>query len=228
MQNSYTGVKNLEVMGAAFNYNSHLIRLVLDNAPPNASHFVDFGAGSGTFALELSKRGLTVECIEADSHLISKLRSNGFTAHEQISSMENSSQTYIYSLNVLEHIEEDKSVIGQLGTKLLPDGKILVYVPAFMGLWSQMDTLVGHVRRYSRKQAASLFDEQTWEIEKIAFVDSLGFFASIFLKKFGNASGELSQRLVIFYDKIIFPFSKLLDKLKIPFGKNIYVIARKL
>jgi trans-aconitate methyltransferase len=215
-------------MGAAFNYNSHLIRLVLDNAPPNTSHYVDFGAGSGTFALELSNRGLAVECIEADSKLISKLRSNGFIAHEQISSMANNSQNYIYSLNVLEHINEDKFIIGQLGKKLSSNGKILVYVPAFMALWSQMDTLVGHVRRYSRKQMASLFDEQTWEIEKIAFVDSLGYFASIFLKKFGNASGELSQGLVIFYDKMIFPLSKLLDKLKIPFGKNIYVVARKL
>ena len=64
---------------------------------------------------------------------------------------------------------------------------------------------------------------QDLKLKKIQYVDSIGFFASIALKIFGyNASSGLgSKKSIKFYDKYIFPVSKIFDMIgfKYLFGK---------
>ena len=69
------------------------------------------------------------------------------------------------------------------------------------------------------------------KIKKIQYVDSIGFFASLALKIFGynTNSGLGSRKSIKFYDKYIFPVSKIFDMigLKYLFGKNLLIIAKK-
>ena len=64
--------------------------------------------------------------------------------------MPDASFNYIYTLNVLEHIEDDAAALRSLHAKLTDGGKLLIYVPAFPVLYTSMDAKVGHVRRYTR------------------------------------------------------------------------------
>lgn len=52
--------------------------------------------------------------------------------------------------DVLEHIDEDDAVLGQLFRALRPGGTLLVTVPQHPWLWSDTDARAGHVRRYTR------------------------------------------------------------------------------
>jgi hypothetical protein len=57
-------------------------------------------------------------------------------------------------------------------------------------------------------------------------VDSLGFFAALGFKIFGNKNGHLSARAVSLYDQRVVPLSRLLDLVMGRlFGKNVYLIA---
>jgi hypothetical protein len=57
-------------------------------------------------------------------------------------------------LDVLEHVEQDSSFLRELvDTRLLPDGAVLVSVPALMALFTRHDVALNHYRRYC---AASL------------------------------------------------------------------------
>jgi hypothetical protein len=47
---SYTGCENLEAMTFAENYNRYLYRLIISHRS-GGGQMVDFGAGTGTFAL---------------------------------------------------------------------------------------------------------------------------------------------------------------------------------
>lgn len=138
------------------------------------------------------------------------------------------SYDFAYTLNVLEHIEDDGAAIRQLRDLLKPGARLFIYVPAFMFLYSAMDEQVGHIRRYRRSELESLCRANGLRIERSAYVDSIGFAASLLLRMAGSRSSTLNPRLVRFYDRIVFPLSRMLDQLTEPlFGKNVAVIASR-
>ena len=85
---------------------------------------------------------------------------------------------------------------------------------------------MGHHRRYLIKNLSSKLLLAGFEIQKAQYVDSIGFFASLFYKYFGNNQGLISVDSVKLYDRLVFPFSSMLDYLtnKI-FGKNLLIVA---
>jgi SAM-dependent methyltransferase len=54
----------------------------------------------------------------------------------------------ICALDVLEHIEDDAAVLGEIGLALRDGGVLLAAVPQHPWLWSRSDELTRHVRRY--------------------------------------------------------------------------------
>lgn len=65
----------------------------------------------------------------------------------------------VFLLDVLEHIEEDKSFLTAALRHLRPGGVMIVNVPASMLLYSRYDTAAGHVRRYRRATLSKVFRE---------------------------------------------------------------------
>jgi len=53
------------------------------------------------------------------------------------------------AFDVLEHIEEDETVLQQMYEALKPDGLLLLTVPQHLCLWSAVDEYACHVRRYT-------------------------------------------------------------------------------
>lgn len=58
----------------------------------------------------------------------------------------------IGAFDVIEHIREDEQVLAQLFQALKPGGGILLTVPQHAFLWSGVDELAHHQRRYSRRE----------------------------------------------------------------------------
>ncbi|MEP7171454.1 MAG: class I SAM-dependent methyltransferase [Bacteroidota bacterium] len=54
--------------------------------------------------------------------------------------------------DVLEHIERDEAALKNIHASLKKDGLFLVSVPAYMFLWSFMDEINKHKRRYSKTE----------------------------------------------------------------------------
>ena len=63
----------------------------------------------------------------------------------------------ILASEVLEHIPNDYEAVEWLFDHLKPNGHVLITVPAHQYLWTQMDDVVHHQRRYSRAQLQKLF-----------------------------------------------------------------------
>jgi len=63
---------------------------------------------------------------------------------------------------------------------------------------------------------------------KTRYADSLGFFAALSFKLFGNKNGDLSARALNLYDRYIVPPSRALDLIfERWLGKNVYLVASK-
>ena len=226
-QLTYTGIDILETLEGATNYNSLLLDLIRESSQ-GRTRMLDFGAGTGTFAKLLRTKGIDVVCVEPDTHLAERLIRDGFLTFSDLNDVPDGSFEFILTLNVLEHIKDDWASFRQLASKLAIDGRLLVYVPAFQILWTSLDERVKHYRRYRRATLERLARSVGLSVCKTRYVDSLGFFAALGFRFFGNKNGGLSARAVSLYDRCVVPLSRLVDLLAGRlFGKNVYLIATK-
>ena len=190
----------------------------------------EFGAGSGSLA-EIFENyyGVKTICIEIDPSLVSHLRSKKFTVYDNLDDLPHLVSD-LYTSNVLEHIEDDVEVLRSIRSKMLPNAKIAIYVPAFPFLYSSLDHNAGHFRRYTKKELILKVVSAGFKVEKCYYSDSLGVPASIALKVFGyrNRLNLGSGKSLIIYDRVLFPISQILDAIgfKFFFGKNLYIFAR--
>ena len=214
---------NLEVMEQAERYNRFLLGLVLPLA--RGKRVLDFGAGSGTFAHALAAEGVDVAAIEPDPQLRNKLTVG---ASADVIEVASDSVDLVYSFNVLEHIDDDAAALAQLHRVLRPGGRLLLYVPAFLLLYSEMDRRIGHLRRYRKGLLTVLVEQSGFRVDDARYADSLGFFAALAYKAFGPRDGTLNPRGVRLYDRYVFPLSRVLDLGCDPvIGKNLIVRATK-
>lgn len=222
----YTGVSTLELMSHAKNYNAFIKKLInygVKNDPEQT--IVDFGAGTGEFSKFL--KGKNFFAVEPDSILKNNLISQNVQTKD-MDEFDKESVDFIYSINVLEHINDDKFVLEQFFRSIKRRGKLFIYVPAFMFLWTELDTSVGHFRRYSKKDLLTKIEAAGFKVLKIRYSDSLGFIL-LAMHKFIFNKFSLEKRKLIVFDRIIFPLSIILDKMLMNrlFGKNLYIYAEK-
>lgn len=226
MSSAYSGLDNLEVMAEAVRYNAFLVDRLRAQVPP-AGAVMDFGAGSGTFAVPLHREGVAVTCVEPDESLCRRLEEQGLAATRCLDGLPKAAFALIYSFNVLEHIDDDLGTLEKLKAYLTPHGILLLYVPAFQLLYSTMDRRVGHFRRYRRSRLVQLLERAGYSVEKARYADSLGFVAALVYRVLGSDDGSINRRALAFYDRWVFPVSVLLDRVVGRwFGKNVIVLAR--
>ena len=223
----YSGHENLETMAAALRYNGWLTALVARHAG-ECRRILDFGAGTGIFAASLAARGYDVVAVEPDATLRGAIAARGIGVVDSLESVAPASFGFAYSLNVLEHIDDDVGVLRALHATLRPGGTLLLYVPAFPLLTTSMDRAVGHVRRYLRAELQSKLAAAGFEGARLRYADSLGFFATLAFKTADPGDGRIRLRPLVFYDRAVFPVSRRIDAITGRwFGKNLYAVARR-
>lgn len=223
----YTGVKILNALEGAENYNRFLTDQT-DAALAGAEFMVDFGAGIGTFSRLLRGRGHDVRCVEPDTDLQARLIGEGFDVRSSIFDYADESVPAVFTLNVLEHIEDDESVIAAIFRKLKPGGRLYVYVPANEYLWTSLDDKVCHFRRYDRVGLRRKLEQAGFVDLRLSYADSFGVPATLSYRLFGSRRGELSPGAIQIYDRWLFRPSRLMDiVLRGSLGKNVQAVGRK-
>ena len=121
-----------------------------------------------------------------------------------------------------------RSTVGGLCRLLRPGGTLIIYVPAMRILFTSMDRLVGHVRRYGTGDLRALAQSQGMNTVRCHYCDPLGFFVTWLYKAVGSREGRVSPASIRTYDRHIFPLSRTIEPLtRGLFGKNALLIAQK-
>ncbi len=171
----------------------------------------------------LQSARVDVRAVEPDAMLAAGLEANGIHTARSLEAVPDASVAGIASFNVLEHIEDDLAALRSLHDKLIPGGRLFLYVPAFPILFSSMDRLVGHFRRYRRPQLIASLARAGFNVHQCRYADSLGFFASLAFLASGNSSGHINSAAIRMYDQFAFPLSRVLDTLTAgTFGKESF------
>lgn len=140
-------------------------------------------------------------------------------------SSDNKYDTIIY-IDVIEHIEDDKSEVKLASQYLKEAGTLIVLVPAHQYLFNEFDTALGHFRRYNKKMLKEVVPEGLKEIE-IFYLDSIGLLASLANKWFLKQSTP-TEKQILFWDNFIITVSKLIDPIiSYSLGKTVIGIWKK-
>lgn len=235
-QTNYSGTQELlDSEEGLARYNHELVTILSKELDLPQSHpkagvkLFEFGAGTGVLAeIWREKFSINPICIEIDSNLSNLLRSRGFETFSQLEEIPHDIQ-YLYSSNVLEHIEDDVNALKQIREKMGKDGIIAFYVPALPWLFSGLDTSIGHFRRYTKRELLEKVRSAGFDVQRCYYNDCLGVIASLVVKFFGykKKTGFGSKKSLLIYDKYIYSISKILDKtlFKHVIGKNLLLIA---
>lgn len=151
---------------------------------------LDIGCGAGHFLDLARQKGLQVTGIEPNPALVAlseKLygRSSDIlnVGIDQIDRLGALRYDTITMLDVLEHIQDDGSLLMTLRRFLKDNGRLVILVPCFRHLYGTRDKKLGHYRRYEKPELIAKLRAAGFEILRCRFWNMLGYFAYAFSEK---------------------------------------------
>jgi SAM-dependent methyltransferase len=134
----------------------------------------------------------------------------------------------VLSINVLEHIEDDRGELKRYAALLRERrGALCLLVPARPEIYAPIDKDFGHFRRYTRPELRQKLRDAGFAIERLHYFNCVGYLAWWFnfclLEKRCFEKGK-----VWFYDRAIFPAVHALESkiIRPPFGQSLLAVAR--
>lgn len=194
---------------------------------------VDIGCGYGTFVdFILDKRRIVL--VEVSRSTINRLR-NKYKNKKNITIIKHDMSVSplnlvekvdsVICLNVLEHIKDDRAMIGNIRKALKTQGKLILYVPAKKFLYGTLDDNLGHYRRYEKRELEDVLVSNRFRIVKSRFMNCLGLFSWYLYSKILK-SAKVKEERILLYDKLFIPLlSRLEDIINPPLGQSLLIIA---
>lgn len=142
----------------------------------------------------------------------------------------------IGAFDVLEHIEEDEKVLGEIKRALRPAGGIVLTVPQHPQLWSRQDEYACHVRRYRVGELRKKVERAGFHVVfETSFVSLLlpAMIVSRLANKQKAVASEMAElhlpKLLNSAFESIMTVERLLIRLGIrfPFGGSNLLVAKK-
>jgi SAM-dependent methyltransferase len=158
-------------------------RIVLDLirrslGPANGRAALDVGCGTGAFLKELSS-DWNAWGTDTSELAIEYAKRRGLTqlASGTLNEFRPPVKAFdlITALDVIEHIEDDVTVLRQMGDQLSADGAIIITVPAHPWLWSSHDEINHHFRRYTRRTLRRAIEAAGLRVEYLSPFNTLLF-----------------------------------------------------
>ena len=203
----------------------------------NKLQILDIGCGTGANLELLSEFG-DAQGVDVSPEALTFCRTRGLAQVRQGEAehlpYEDSKFDLVTALDVIEHLDDDLSGLKEMRRVLHPDGRALIFVPAFMFLWGVQDDISNHRRRYRLSEIKDALRAAGFELERGTYAN-ITFFFPILLGRllmritgFRPASennltiGSLNGAL----GKLLGAESVFLRHLNFPFGVSIVCVAR--
>lgn len=144
----------------------------------------------------------------------------------------------VTNFDVLEHIEDDGGFLRDLRTVLKDNGHVLVTVPAYQFLWSDLDRLLGHARRYNKRDLVMSFEKAGYTVTIASYFNSFlaaPFIAVRWMQIRNGRAATLEQyvvKLPQWLNNLFLLLLKieawLVPHIQLPFGTSIILLAKKI
>lgn len=150
-----------------------------------------------------------------------------------------SSVDVITALDLVEHISDDRGLLGEFQRVLKPGGIAVMSVPAHKGLWSNHDVALHHYRRYEKDEFRKLVEGAGLIPEKYTYAMATAYLPALVfrsVKRVVTSNSGASPTTDEFrlpgwlnsaLRKAVSLEARLLSRLNLPFGLSLLTVARK-
>ena len=230
--------QDLKKLQGATNYYSWIFREI---RPFLSNNVCEIGAGTGTFSRYLYKNSpdtllLCEGCENYFLQLLKKFSSNENVKVFQISipdDLETLSGLFnkhcissVVLINVLEHIDADKFFLEEIKKMLPKHGRIIIFSPAHRFLFSKLDVIYGHFRRYSKKEIFRLAHLADLDVTTFRYFNFFGGVAWFLLHRICQLQ-SLSHSSIKIFEFVVPTFSYIENYVSPPFGLSFIAILTK-
>ncbi|MDZ4712101.1 MAG: class I SAM-dependent methyltransferase [bacterium] len=195
---------------------------------------LEVGCGVGSFTKLITEQSNfdTLYCIDISKPAIDLIKKKNFKGNIKIECIDlidaKGNYDFIVCMNVMEHVEDDKTFFNKLLELLKPGGVLFHLVPSHKFLYSNFDIAAGHFKRYSKSMMNELKLPANVKLAKQYYfnmIGALGYWVIYKAIKSGNINdteGEIGA-----FDKYVVPFSRTFLPLSTPFGISLISIYKK-
>lgn len=200
---------------------------------------LDVGCGTGANLQMLAQFG-ACEGVDVSTAALDFCRARGLDQVKQGAAeslpFADASFDLVTGLDVVEHLDDDIAGLREMCRVLSPNGRAVVFVPAFMFLWGVQDDISHHRRRYTLPELKKKLGETGFTIERASYAN-ITFFVPILIGRIlmrltglrpaseNNINvGALNSLL----GRILGAESWWLRRMSFPFGVSIICVARKM
>lgn len=164
-----------------------MVTRLLNRAAPAPCSLLEIGCGGGLLSSTLAQDGWDVVVGDLEPEAIRYARNAGgvrgvrFDADRPWPLADNRFGA-VLMLDVLEHLEDDRAVLGEMERVLQPGGVAIVTVPAHQFLFSRWDELLGHKRRHRRRRLRSIVRSAGFDILRLSYWNLIGLVPALVLR----------------------------------------------
>lgn len=217
---------------------SAFVRQIIKDLKRSQPRILDIGCGTGA-NLELLSTFGEAAGVDVSEEALAFCRDRGLQnvrqgRAEQLPFHDNSFDL-VTGLDVVEHLDDDLVGLKEMYRVLRPEGRALVFVPAFMFLWGVQDDVSHHRRRYTLPELKARLQHAGFEIERATYAN-VTFFLPILLGRLimrvtGFCPASENNLTIGFLNGVLGEIfgseTWVLRHLNIPFGVSAICVARR-
>ncbi|HAX41697.1 MAG TPA: glycosyltransferase [Bryobacteraceae bacterium] len=171
------GPEILDILSRAPRFNRWMAETV---TPFLGRRVMEIGSGIGNLSRHLAPRRERYLATDIDAEHLARLRARfSHRPHMEVrhcnlaepgdfDGLEGSVDAVV-CLNVLEHVEDDRTGLANIYRALAPGGRAVVLVPEGMSVYGTLDEALGHCRRYSEEELRGKMTEAGLEVERVLY-----------------------------------------------------------
>ena len=177
---SFAQLAQLEPTSFWFRARNRLVAQLIRRHFPDARKLLEIGSGTGYVLAGLRRTLPQLELVGAELHTAGLRFASERLPGVELYQMDarhipfESEFDVVSALDVIEHIDDDSRVLGEMHRATRPGGGLIVSVPQHRWLWSAADDFAHHVRRYRRRDLAARVEGAGFKVIQItSFVTTL-------------------------------------------------------
>ena len=157
---------------------------------------LDIGCAGGPLLSDLKNLGFeNVSGIDFSAEAVAKCKQRGLQAYEMDAhnlQFEANNFDVLIASDSLEHLENDKEALKSWHKVLKPGGRLIVFVPAYMFLWSEHDAVNHHFRRYTKSNLKQKLKEGGFTVTKSGYWNFSIFFPTTVFRLLQRLKNKIS------------------------------------
>ena len=220
-----------------------IYKLIHANKTDKGIKILDIGCSTGVLIEGLNKlTSAEIFGIDVSDNAINACHKRGLINTRVMNGekldFENSTFDIVIASDCLEHIKDDQKALKEWYRVLKNQGKLIIFVPAFMALWSEHDNLSNHFRRYHRNELRLMLKKTGFKINRLSFWNNILFIPiftiRIILGLIKTETKMKSNQLQLsnpFINRVLLRLliieNKILMKTNLPVGVSLFAICQK-